>query len=64
MVSYFNPLKTEDVLFTLKKLDFLIYFNFDNVSISFVDSDKHLRVTLSSNGQWHMSYCNYCQLSN
>ena len=49
----FNPLKTEAVLFTLKKLDFLPQLVFDNIPISFVDSHKHLGVTLSSNGQWH-----------
>ena len=26
---------------------------FDNVVINFVDTHKHLGVTLSSNGQWH-----------
>ena len=49
----FNPLKTEAVLFTLKKLDFLPKLAFDNTPISFVDSHKHLGATLSSNGQWH-----------
>ena len=49
----FNPLKTEAVLFTLKKLDFLPQLVFDNITISFVDSHKHLGVTLSRNGQWH-----------
>ena len=51
----FNPLKAEAVLFTLKKLDFLpqLVFDNNNISISFVDSHKHLGVTLSSNGQWH-----------
>ena len=41
------------VLFTLKKLDFLPQLVLDNIPISFVDSHKHLGVTLSSNGQWH-----------
>ena len=49
----FNPLKTEAVLFTLKKLDILLQLVFDNNPISFVDSHKYLDVTLSSNGQWH-----------
>ena len=26
---------------------------FDNIAFSFVDSHKHLGVTLNSNGQWH-----------
>ena len=47
----FNPLKTEAALFTLKKLDFFPHLIFDNVVINFVDSHKHLGVTLSSNGQ-------------
>ena len=49
----FNPLKTETVLFTLKKLDFFPHLIFDNVVVNFVDSHKHFGVTLSSNGQWH-----------
>ena len=49
----FNPLKTEAVLFTLKKLDFFPHLIFDNVVINFVDSHKHLGVTLSSNGPWY-----------
>ena len=47
----FNPLKTEAVLFTLKKLDFFPHLIFDNVVINFVDSHKHFHVTLSSSGQ-------------
>ena len=50
----FNPWKTEAVFFTLKKLDFLPQLVFDNIPISFVDSHKHLGVTLSNNGQWHV----------
>ena len=49
----FNPLKTEAVLFTLKKLEFFPRLVFDNIPISFVDSHKHLGITLSSTGQWH-----------
>ena len=49
----FNPLKTEAVLFTLKKLDFFPHLIFDNVVINFVDSHKHLGVTISSNDQRH-----------
>ena len=41
----FNPLKTEAVLFTLKKLDFLLHLVFDNIAISFVDNHKHLDKT-------------------
>ena len=50
----FNPLKTEAVLFTLKKLYFFPHLIFDNVVINLVDSLKHLGVTLSSNGQRHI----------
>ena len=49
----FNPLQTEAVLLTLKKLDILPHLIFDNIAIIFVDSHKHLGVTLNSNGQWH-----------
>ena len=49
----FNPLKTEAVLFILKKLDFFPQLVFDNIPISFADSYKYLSVTLSSTGQWH-----------
>ena len=49
----FYPLKTEAVLFTLKKLDFFLHLIFVNAVINFVDSHKHLGVTISSNGQGH-----------
>ena len=49
----FNPLKTEAVLFTLKKLDLFPQLLFDYIPISFVDSHNHLGVILSSTGQWH-----------
>ena len=59
----FNPLKTEAVLFTLKKLDFLPQLVFDNIPISFVDSHKHLGVALSFNGQWHSHVENILNLA-
>ena len=49
----FNPLKTEAVLFTLKKINILPQLVFDNNPINFVDSHKHLGVTFSNTGQWH-----------
>ena len=49
----FNPLKTEAVLFTLKKMNIFPQLVFDNIPINFVDSHKHLGVTFSSTGQWH-----------
>ena len=57
----FNPLKTEAVLFTFTKLDFFPQIVFDNISISFVDSHKHLGVTLCSTGQWHSHIENIVQ---
>ena len=42
----FNPLKTEAVLFTLKKLHFLPQRVFDKIPISFVDNHEHMGVTL------------------
>ena len=47
----FNPLKTEAVLFTLKKVNILPQLVSDNIPINFVDSHKHLGVTFSSTGQ-------------
>ena len=49
----FIPLKTEAVLFTIKKLDFLPQLVFYNIPISFVDNHKHLGVTLKNTRQWH-----------
>ena len=61
----FNPLKTEAVLFTLKKLEFLPHLIFENIAISFVNSAtktlgimRELKYSISRNGlnQIHMSY--------
>ena len=49
----FNPIKTDAILFTLRPLDFLPLLNFNNTIINFVESHKHLGITLSHNGQWH-----------
>ena len=49
----FNPLKTEAVLFTLKKINIIPQLVFDNIPINFVESHKHLGVTFSSTVQWH-----------
>ena len=49
----FNPLKTEAVLFTLKKINILPQLIFYNIPINFEDSHKQLGVTFSSTGQWH-----------
>ena len=48
----FNLLKTKAVLFTLKTRDITTSY-FENITISFVDSHKHLGVPLSSSSQWH-----------
>ena len=48
---YFNPSKTEAILFTLKQLEQFPYLSFNNTQ--FVKDHKHLGLTLSNNGQWH-----------
>jgi len=48
----FNPSKTEAILFSLKNVQNFPRLLFDNTEIAFVESHKHLGVTLSSNGQW------------
>ena len=52
-VVTFNPLKTEAVIFTLKKINILPQLIFDNILFNFVDSHKHLGVTFSSTGQYY-----------
>ena len=49
----FNPLKTNAILFILRLLDHLPNITFDGTTIKFVNEQKHLGLTLSSNGQWH-----------
>ena len=49
----FNPIKTVAMLFTLRPLDFLPLLNFNNTIINFVESHKHLGITLTYNGKWH-----------
>ena len=49
----FNPNKTEAMLFSLRPVTHFPSLTFNNTSIEFVDSHKHLGVTLSDNGQWH-----------
>ena len=49
----FNPLKTEDVLLTLKRINILTQLIFDNIPINFVEGHKDLGVTFSNTGQWH-----------
>ena len=40
------------MFFSLKGYDSLPSLNFDNVQINFVDSHKHLGLTLSNDGKW------------
>ena len=49
----FNPNKTEAMLFSLRPVTQLPSLVFNNTSINFVDSHKHLGVTLSDDRQWH-----------
>ena len=49
----FNPIKTVAMLFTLRPLDFIPILNFNDSIINFVQSHKHLGITLTFNGQWH-----------
>ena len=49
----FNPIKTVAMLFSLRPIDVLPLLNFNNNNIDFVESHKHLGITLSCNGQWH-----------
>ena len=47
----FNPIKTVAMLFTLRSLDFLPLLDFNDTIINFVESHKHLGITLTYNGQ-------------
>ena len=49
----FNPLKTEDFLLTLKRINILTQLIFDNIPINFVNGHKDLGVTFSNTGQMH-----------
>ncbi|MCG7876809.1 MAG: reverse transcriptase family protein [Candidatus Thiodiazotropha endolucinida] len=49
----FNPLKTEAMLFTLKRFENFPRLMFNDTEIKFVDNHKHLGLTLSSNCKWH-----------
>ncbi len=45
--------KTEAMLFTLRQLDRPLNLTFENTPITFVENNKHIGLTLSSNGKWH-----------
>ena len=48
----FNPSKTEAILFTLRNFDHMPVLKFENTHIKFVESHKHLGLTLSYDGKW------------
>ena len=48
----FNPSKTEAILFTLRNFDHMPVLKFENTHIKFVESHKHLGLTLSCDGKW------------
>ena len=50
----FNPIKTVAMLFSLRPIDALPLLNFNNSIIDFVEIHKHLGITFSCNGQWHI----------
>ena len=54
MVGSIQPAVTEAVLFSLKNIEAAPELIFDNTFIDFVDYLKHLGITFSSNGQWHL----------
>lgn len=47
----FNPLKTEGILFTLKRAFNLPQILFDGIPINFVTDHKHLGLTLNNKGR-------------
>ena len=49
----FNPIKRVAMLFTIRPLDFLPLLNFNNTIINFVETQKHLGITITYNGKWH-----------
>ena len=49
----FNPSKTEAILFLLRQKNPTPSLFFENTLIEFVESHKHLGLTLSSNDNWH-----------
>ena len=52
-LEYFNPNKTEAMLFYVRLVTHFLSLTFNNAPIEFVKSHKHLGVTLSDNVQWH-----------
>ena len=48
----FNPSKTDAILFTLRNFDHMPVLKFENTHIKFVESHKHLGLTLSYDGKW------------
>ena len=48
----FNPLKTEGILFTLKRMFNLPQIFFAGIPINFVTDHKHLGLTFNNKGRW------------
>ena len=48
----FNTLKTEGILFTLKRMFNLPKIFFDGIRTNFVSDHKHLGLTLNNKGRW------------
>ena len=49
----FNPSKTEVVIFSCNDAYHFSNLMFKDVLVNFVESHKHLGLTLSSNAKWH-----------
>ena len=49
----FNPRKKETIIFSCNDAYHFPYLMFEDVLVNFVESHKHLRLTLSSNANWH-----------
>ena len=54
----FNPSKTEIILFSLRQNNPTPSLFFENTLTEFVESHKHLGLTISSNGYWHTHTAN------
>ena len=49
----FNPVKTDAFLLSLEPVESIPSMIFNDADIKFVESNKHLGVTFTHNGQWH-----------
>ena len=53
MVGGFQSHKTEAIIFSCNDAYHFSNFMFEDVLVNFVESHKHLGLTLSSNAKWH-----------